>query len=86
MVHVKNIDIETARSAKRIVKPSKVVQEYLQILTDLKPGEAGEIDAKDEGEKPASIKNRIIRIAKAHNMSNIKVMRRGDRILFRREP
>ena len=26
MVHVKKIDIETARSAKRIVKPSKVVQ------------------------------------------------------------
>jgi hypothetical protein len=49
---------------------------------DLQPAEAVEIDAKDEGEKPASIKNRIVRIAKAHNMNNIKVMRRGDKILF----
>ena len=85
MVHVKKIDIETARSAKRIVKPSKVVQEYLQILTDLQPGKAGQIDAKDEGEKPASIKNRIVRIAKAQNMSNIKVRRLGDKIMFWKE-
>ena len=85
MVHVKKIDIEIARSAKRTVKPSKVVQEYLQILMDLQPGEAGEIDAKTEKEKPASIKNRIIRIAKAHNMSSIKVRRVGDKIMFWKE-
>lgn len=85
MVKTKPISLEEAKSAKRTVKPSAVVQEYMQILQSLKPGEAKEIDAKTEKEKPASIKNRILRLKKSLNMTDLGVRRVGDRVMFWRE-
>ena len=85
MVKVKNISIEEAKSLKRTVKPSAIVQEYTQILLDLKEGEAKEIDAKVEKEKPANIKNRILRLKKSLNMAGLQVKRVGDKVVFWRE-
>ena len=85
MVKVKNISIEEAKSLKRTVKPSAIVQEYTQILLDLKEGEAKEIDSKTEKEKPASIKNRIMRLKKSLNMTNLQVRRVGDSVVFWKE-
>lgn len=85
MVKVKSISIEQAKSVKRNVKPSAVVQEYMEILQSLQPGEAKEIDAKTEKEKPASIKNRILRIKKSLNMTDLGVRRVGDKVMFWRE-
>ena len=85
MVKVKSISIEEAKSVKRTVKPSAVVQEYIEILQSLQPGEAKEIDAKTEKEKPASIKNRILRIKKSLNMTDLGVRRVGDKVMFWRE-
>ena len=45
----------------------------------------GEIDSKTEKEKPVTIKNRIIRIVKKQNMTDIKVRRVGDKIRFWKE-
>jgi hypothetical protein len=85
MVKVKSISIEQAKSLKRTVKPSAIVKDYTQILQDLKPGEAKEIDAKTEKEKPASIKNRILRLKKSLNMTDLGVRRVGDKVMFWRE-
>jgi len=85
MVKVKNISIEEAKSMKRTVKPSAIVQEYTKILQELPQGEAGEIDSKTEKEKPASIKNRILRIKKSLNMNDLQVKRVGDKVLFWKE-
>lgn len=85
MVKVKSISIEQAQSMKRTVKPSAIVQEYTQILLDLQVGEAKEIDAKTEKEKPASIKNRILRLKKSLNMNDLQVRRVGDKVMFWRE-
>ena len=85
MVKVKSISIEQAKSTKRTVKPSAIVQDYTQILLDLQVGEAKEIDAKTEKEKPASIKNRILRLKKSLNMNDLQVRRVGDRVMFWRE-
>ena len=85
MVKVKSISIEQAKSVKRTVKPSAIVQEYMQILQSLQPGEAKEIDAKTEKEKPASIKNRILRLKKSLNMTDLQVKRVGDKVVFWRE-
>ena len=60
MVKVKSISIEQAKSLKRTMKPSPVVEEYTQILKDLPAGEAREIDARTEKEKANTIKNRIV--------------------------
>jgi hypothetical protein len=86
MVKVKNISIEQAKSMKRTMKPSAVVQEYTQILKDLPIGEAREIDSKTEKEKPATIKNRILRLKKSLNMNDLEVRRVGDKVAFWREP
>ena len=86
MVKVKKISIEEAKSLKRTVKPSAIVQEYTQILKELAPGEAREIDAKVEKEKPQTIKNRIVRLGKSLNMTELQVKRVKDTILFWFEP
>lgn len=85
MVKVKRISIEQAKSIKRTVKPSAKVQEYINILEELAPGDAREIDAKTEKEKPASIKNRILRLKKSLNMDDLYVRRVGDSVMFWRE-
>jgi hypothetical protein len=86
MVKVKHISIEQAKSMKRIIKPSAIVQEYTQILKELVPGEAREIDSKSEKEKPQTIKNRIVRVSKLLKMSEFQVKRVGDNIMFWLEP
>lgn len=86
MVKVKRISIEQAKSIKRTVKSSPVVQEYMQILKDLTPGEAREIDAKSEKEKPQTIKNRILRLKTSLKMSNLEIKRVGDIVMFWIEP
>ena len=85
MVKIKSISIDEAKSMKRTVKPRPIVQEYIEILKGLAPGEAKEIDAKTEKEKPASIKNRILRLKKSLNMNDLQVRRVGDRVMFWRE-
>lgn len=85
MVKVKDISINEAKARKRTIKPSAVVQEYMQILRSLQPGEAKEIDAKTEKEKPATIKNRILRIKGTLKLNDLKVKRVGDSVLFWRE-
>ena len=86
MVKVNKISIEEAKSIKRTVKPSAIVQQYTQILKELAHGEAGEIDAKSEKEKPQTIKNRIVRLGKSLNMTELQVKRVGDKIFFWLEP
>jgi hypothetical protein len=86
MVKVKRISIEQAKSMKRTIKPSAIVQEYTQILKELAPGEAREIEAKSEKEKPQTIKNRIVRLGKSLQMPELKVKRVGDIITFWLEP
>ena len=85
MVKLKSISIDEAKSMKRTVKPRPIVQEYIEILKELSPGEAKEIDAKTEKEKPASIKNRILRLKKSLNMNDLQVRRVGDKVMFWRE-
>lgn len=85
MVKVERISIEQAKSMKRKPKPTAVVQEYTQILTDLPVGEARRINAKTEKEKPATIKNRILRLKKSLNMTNLQIKRVGDEIVFWKE-
>ena len=85
MVKVKSISIEQAKSLKRTVKPSALVQEYIQILEELPQGEAREINAKTEKEKPASIKNRILRIKKTLKMEDLQVRRVGEKVVFWKE-
>ncbi len=86
MVKVKKISIEQAKALQRKIKPSPIVQEYMQILKDLVPGEAREIDAKTEKEKPQTIRNRILRLKTSLEMTNLKVKRVGDIVMFWLEP
>ena len=85
MVKVKSISIEQAKSLKRTMKPSPVVEEYTQILRDLPAGEAREIDARTEKEKANTIKNRILRVKKTLKMDDLQVRRVNDRVVFWRE-
>ena len=85
MVKLKKISIEEVKAVRRTLKPSAIVQEYTQIIKELPTGEAREIDAKVEKEKPQSIKNRINRLATSLNMAELQVKRVGDKVYIWKE-
>lgn len=85
MVKVRSISIEQAKSMKRTMKPSPIVEDYTQMLKDLPVGEAREIDVKTEKEKANTIRNRIFRVKKTLNMEDLQVRRVNDKVLFWRE-
>ena len=85
MVKVDYVPIEEAKSLKRSVKKSPIVEEYESLLMNLPEGKAGRIDAKKEKEKPQTIKNRLIRIGESLNMTDLKVRRVGSIVSFWRE-
>ena len=85
MVKVDYVPIEEAKSLKRSKKKSPIVEEYESLLLNLPEGKAGKIDAKKEKEKAQTIKNRLIRIGRSLNMSDLKVRRVGDIVSFWRE-
>ena len=65
-----------------------MVAEYESILKKLPTGQAGEISAKEEKEKPLTIKNRIKRAGKSLGMTDLKVRsvgETGDTIQYWRE-
>ena len=85
MVKVDYVPISEVKSLKRSVKKSPIVEEYESLLMNLPEGQAGRIDAKKEKGKPQTIKNRLIRIGKTLNMTDLKVRRVGDVVSFWRE-
>ncbi len=82
MVKLEKITVAEAKATRREVRKKPIIQEYEQILKDLKPGDALRVDAKEENEKPQTIKNRIIRLGKSLGMEDLRVQRRGDKIAF----
>jgi len=52
---------------------------------NLPAGKAGMIDAKKEKEKPLTIRNRLVRVGKSLNMTDLQVKRAGDIVSFWRE-
>ena len=85
MVKIDYVSIDEVKSLKRKVRKSPIVEEYESLLMNLPEGKAGMIDAKKEKEKPQTIKNRLIRIGKSVNMTDLKVKRVGDVVSFWRE-
>jgi hypothetical protein len=85
MVNVDYIPIEEAKSLKRIMKESPVVQEYESLLLNLPERQAGKIDAKKEKGKAQTMKNRLLRVGKNLNMTDLNVKRIGDIVSFWRE-
>ncbi|MFC1955789.1 hypothetical protein ACFLWZ_04585 [Chloroflexota bacterium] len=84
-VNYKYVPIEKVKALKRTMKKSPVMEEYERILRELPQGQACQIDAKEEQEKPATIKNRILKISKSLNMTDLKVKKTGDVISFWRQ-
>lgn len=60
-----------------------MVEHYESLLKGLKAEQAGKIVAKEE--KPNTIKNRLIRVGKLLDMTDLKVKRTGDTVTFWRE-
>ena len=86
MVKVERISIEQAKSVKRTLKPSPIIQEYTQLLKDLPIGEARKINSNTEKEKPQTIKNRILRLKTSLKMTDLQVKRVGNIVMFWLEP
>lgn len=74
------VPVAEAKSAKRAIKKSKVVEEVETMLKKLPLGQAGKIVAKTE--KPQTIKNRVLRVGKSLQMKNLIVKRTGETIYF----
>jgi len=85
MVKIDYVPIEEAKALRRSKKKSPVVEEYESLLLNLPAGKAGMIDAKKEKEKPLTIRNRLIRVGKSLNMTDLQVKRAGDIVSFWRE-
>ena len=85
MVQISYVPIDEAKSLKRSVKKNPIVEEYESILKNLPEGQAAQVDAKNEKEKPQTIKNRLLRIGKTLYMTDLKVKRVGDIVSFWRE-
>ncbi|MFC1955185.1 hypothetical protein ACFLWZ_01385 [Chloroflexota bacterium] len=85
MVNIDYISVDEAKSLKRSMKKSPIVEEYESLLVNLPEGKAGKIDAKKEKEKPQTIKNRLIRVGKSLTMTDLNVKRVGDIVSFWRE-
>ena len=83
MDKVEYISLEEAKSAKRKLKKSKVVEEVETILKKLPQGQSGKIVAKSE--KANTIKNRFVRVAKSIGMKDITIKRVNDVVYFWKE-
>ena len=83
MDKVEYISLEEAKSAKRKLKKSKVVEEVEAILKKLPQGQSGKIVAKSE--KANTIKNRFVRVTKSLGMKNVTIKRVNDVVYFWRE-
>ena len=84
-VQVDYTTIEEAKSLRRRMTKRPIVQEYESLLLNLPAGKAGMVDARRAKEKPQTIKNRLVRIAKGLNVTDVKVRRTGDIVSFWRE-
>jgi hypothetical protein len=74
------IPVAEAKSARKVMKKSKVVEEVETMLKKLPAGQAGKIVANSE--RPQTIKNRIIRVGKSMEMKHLTVKRAGETIYF----
>jgi hypothetical protein len=83
MDKVEYVSLEEAKSAKRKLKKSKVVEEVEMILKKLPQGQSGKIVAKSE--KANTIKNRFVRVAKSLGMKDITIKRVNDVVYFWKE-
>ena len=83
MDKVEYVPLEEAKSAKRKLKKSKVVEEVEAILKKLPQGQSGKIVAKSE--KANTIKNRFVRVTKSLGMKNVKIKRVNDVVYFWKE-
>ena len=84
MDEIELVPIDEALSAKRKMKKSKVVEKIEATLKKLPAGQSGKIVAKTE--KPQTVKNRIVRVAKLLGMENVTIKRVGDVVYFFKEP
>ena len=85
MVKVGYVSIEEAKTLKRSMKKSPIVEEYESLLLNLPTGQAGQIDASKEKDKANTIKNRLVRVGQSLNMTDLTVKRVGDVVSFWRE-
>lgn len=85
MVKIDYVPIEEAKALRRSKKKSPLVEEYESLLLNLPEGKAGRIDAKKEKEKAQTIKNRLVRVGKSLNMTDLRVRRVGDIVSFWRQ-
>ena len=84
-VQVDYTTIDEARSLRRRMAKRPIVQEYESLLLNLPEGKAGQVDARKEGEKAQTIKNRLVRVGKGLNVTDLQVRRVGDIVSFWRE-
>ena len=80
MDKIEYVPVDEALSAKKTVKKRKTILEVENKLKKLPEGKAGKIVIKTE--KPQTVKNRVLRVAKSLGMTNIKVRQAGDSIYF----
>ena len=85
MTTVDYTTIEEAKALRRSMTKRPIVQEYESLLLNLPEGTAGQIDSRNEKEKPQTVKNRLVRVGKSLNMTDLKVRRTGDIVSFWRE-
>jgi hypothetical protein len=83
MDKVEYIPLEEAKSAKRTIKKSKVIEEVEAILKKLPQGQSGKIIAKSE--KANTIKNRLVRVSRSLGMKNVTIKRVNDVVYFWRD-
>jgi len=84
-VQVDYTTIEEAKAVRRSLTKRPLVQEYESLLLSLPEGKAGMIDAKKGKERAQTIKNRLVRVGKGLNITDLKVRRVGDIVSFWRE-
>jgi len=85
MISIEYTTIEEAKALRRSKKKSPIIEEYESLLLNLPEGKAGKIDASKAKEKPLTIRNRLIRVGKSLNMTDLQVKRAGDIVTFWRE-
>ena len=84
MDKVEYVSIDEAKSAKRKIKKSKLIEEVEATLKKLQAGQSGKIVAKSE--KANTIRNRFLRVAKSLGMKNVAIKRVNDVVYFWKEP
>jgi len=85
MASIEYTSIEEAKALRRVMAKRPIVQEYERLLLSLPEGQAGRIDATKEVEKAQTIKNRLVRVGKGLNITDLKIRRTGDIVSFWRE-